>query len=75
MRGKPAPETDSRDSVRITPAHAGKTPYITYEVATDRDHPRACGENKLRLLHADVRYGITPAHAGKTYQRTAYRLL
>ena len=30
-------------TVRITPAHAGKTFFEKYELDQDEDHPRACG--------------------------------
>ena len=32
-------------SVRITPAHAGKTITFVSSIEIVRDHPRACGEN------------------------------
>ena len=50
MRGKPAPATDSRDSVRITPADAGKTKTNQRTAKHDEDHPRGCGENVLFAL-------------------------
>ena len=45
MRGKLA--LGGRRPLRagITPAHAGKTPYIQQSWAGLQDHPRACGEN------------------------------
>ena len=52
----------------ITPAGAGKTPYITYEVATDRDHPRRCGENCAEQ-HAVMKFeGSPPQVRGKLSQ-------
>ena len=54
MRGKPCHGLHSSDRRGITPADAGKTPYITYEVATDRDHPRGCGENPCGLDRTNI---------------------
>ena len=49
MRGK-----RSRNIVRvalcgITPAHAGKTLCLEAVDSVEQDHPRACGENRMRL--------------------------
>ena len=45
MRGKLAPRQYIIRNVRITPAHAGKTPVGIVSDGRPEDHPRACGEN------------------------------
>ena len=64
-RGKACDFPFSFISIRITPAHAGKS-YI-YCILTDfiQDHPRTRGEKALPLYVLTVACGITPAHAGK----------
>ena len=44
MRGKEQLPANSRDRVRITPAHAGKRRRRCRRRYRPRDHPRACGE-------------------------------
>ena len=65
MRGKPRPRRPYMTRFRITPAHAGKTDPGILSVRVLRDHPRACGENKMCpapcLLHA----GSPPRMRGK----------
>ena len=45
MRGKLALPSAIGTATRITPADAGKTPWIGTIVEQKRDHPRGCGEN------------------------------
>ena len=45
MRGKPAKYFILPTNSGITPAHAGKTTKPPTKKLTERDHPRACGEN------------------------------
>ena len=67
MRGKPAPATDSRDSVRITPADAGKTRNRACAARQARDHPRGCGENlSAGITRKSVR-GSPPRMRGKLH--------
>ena len=65
MRGKLAVDAAPARNSRITPADAGKTPYITYEVATDRDHPRGCGENHSHEKCSRQWAGSPPRMRGK----------
>ena len=44
MRGKGTPSRTRRPSLRITPAHAGKSTGGTSSFSEFGDHPRACGE-------------------------------
>ena len=48
MRGKHHIEVDIVGSVRLIPAHAGKTSRTAEAWSPNRAHPRACGENCLR---------------------------
>ena len=45
MRGKRLNQPIRRQSRRITPADAGKTPPLSQICRHDKDHPRGCGEN------------------------------
>ena len=47
MRGKRSIWLNYANAMRITPAHAGKTPTILPIVPKAPDHPRTCGENTL----------------------------
>ena len=50
---------------RITPAHAGKTSARTPCRRCARDHPRACGENRVFLVYLDHIQGSPPRMRGK----------
>ena len=65
MRGKLSLFSSWRPSIRITPAHAGKTLNLNVEVITKKDHPRACGENQTTLSHAYKNLGSPPRMRGK----------
>ena len=69
MRGKPALTTGSAASRRITPAHAGKTGRIHAVEMVFRDHPRACGENSLKVSTRQHRRGSPPRMRGKPHGR------
>ena len=45
MRGKPLKAVLYLHTLRITPAHAGKTYGLLVVASGCADHPRACGEN------------------------------
>ena len=45
MRGKLTCFLPSKQTERITPADAGKTPYGDPIYYDGKDHPRGCGEN------------------------------
>ena len=54
-----------RGSVRITPAHAGKSPSSLATSTCWRDHPRACGEKKRLTGSTFGRMGSPPHTRGK----------
>ena len=49
----------------ITPAGAGKTYMFFRACATNRDHPRRCGENTLSGLNSSKAKGSPPQVRGK----------
>ena len=67
MRGKLKVATVLPFGVRITPADAGKTSYTADSSGYAKDHPRGCGENKIKGSTLAGAYRITPADAGKTF--------
>ena len=67
MRGKPHGRPNPKATVRITPAHAGKTNCGNDSTCGLQDHPRACGENAPSCVIDALATRITPAHAGKTH--------
>ena len=52
----------------ITPAHAGKTELDFQVAARMQDHPRACGENCVRLFVSLIQTGSPPRMRGKQTQ-------
>ena len=48
MRGKVSRRSASSFSLRITPAYAGKSPVHQAHCKQGQDHPRLCGEKKLK---------------------------
>ena len=65
MRGKvPSPEK-GEPTLRITPAHAGKRPASPRARRGRRDHPRTCGEKRLRRQCARRSKGLPPHMRGK----------
>ena len=51
MRGKVDERSHENVEVRITPACAGKSLFLSIRTIFDQDHPRMCGE-KLPLVLA-----------------------
>ena len=65
MRGKEGDELGLGQTIRITPAYAGKSKSLPSLHIGSRDHPRACGKKRVVAGgHVEV-YRITPACAGK----------
>ena len=65
MRGKVFFRKAHDESLRITPAHAGKSVYGTCAYADDEDHPRPCGE-KVPLHQNQMKTtGSPPPMRGK----------
>ena len=57
-----------RGSVRITPAHAGKSRHIVGKRIDERDHPRTRGEKPMATLTSTARTGSPPHTRGKGVQ-------
>ena len=70
MRGKRRNSSLTPHLLRITPAHAGKTPMSFFSCSYSPDHPRACGENVSARFCQSVSIGSPPRMRGKHY--TAY---
>ena len=51
MRGKLVNELSTVLTIRITPAHAGKTSSLVHLQVFLPDHPRTCGENTSEMLY------------------------
>ena len=65
MRGKQWRDLYDTDSLRITPAHAGKTAVPFALDDPFEDHPRACGENALKTKDLISSKGSPPRMRGK----------
>ena len=60
-----------RGSVRITPAHAGKSPQISMRILPQRDHPRTRGEKTSSLSSCHFSVGSPPHTRGKDHRSTS----
>ena len=65
MRGKVAPSTPKRKTMRITPAYAGKSPKANCISGGIEDHPRLCGEKCLLPVRLPLFGGSPPPMRGK----------
>ena len=65
VRGKPASELQQSQGAGLIPARAGKTDRRAGLARQLRAHPRACGENNLRLSSVDGPPGSSPRVRGK----------
>ena len=65
MRGKLYDLKAKLDEAGLIPAHAGKTVKVQLNAFYYKAHPRACGENRLRLLKAHGATGSSPRMRGK----------
>jgi len=65
MRGKAAARKAPQEKIGITPAHAGKSVCMDFQMYLVQDHPRACGE-KFSECNRDVQdWGSPPRMRGK----------
>ena len=64
MRGKVI-SSRSDIAIRITPAHAGKSPELNEIETTTINHPRTCGEKSIILTSSAFPYGSPPHMRGK----------
>ena len=65
VRGKQRENSNSRKSLGITPAGAGKTLVMSTNEIYYEDHPRRCGENAVHLEIIAQRKGSPPQVRGK----------
>ena len=73
MRGKQNSRYMHRSNLGITPAHAGKTYFLSQFLRLNRDHPRACGENTNLETFSGNKKGSPPRMRGKRSQRNYLR--
>ncbi len=67
MRGKPLSASTHHRVYRITPADAGKTEIVSQSPRDAEDHPRGCGENRVRLKEHLCGLGSPPRMRGKPF--------
>ena len=65
MRGKLLDVRGQHVAPGITPAHAGKTARSAWRFMAAKDHPRACGENRIRAQFVPACPGSPPRMRGK----------
>ena len=65
MRGKHDARHGDFYERGITPADAGKTPYLSLFSFIFQDHPRGCGENTLTVRNCPADRGSPPRMRGK----------
>ena len=66
VRGKSERGHPVSDDARLIPARAGKIGGSGRDRRRRRAHPRACGENDLRRIHASLTEGSSPRVRGKS---------
>ena len=65
MRGKELLAADDLQTLRITPACAGKRSLHSFQAASPWDHPRVCGEKLMPAMSALLVVGSPPRVRGK----------
>ena len=65
MRGKEKADEKVRHTLRITPAHAGKSSACRDRISGLWDHPRACGEKISGTMLITMHPGSPPRMRGK----------
>ena len=75
MRGKHDRRDKEERTLRITPAHAGKTQAHTCNTFRRSDHPRACGENASTNAKVLILHGSPPRMRGKLTTGSALSLI
>ena len=68
MRGKAEPDCVGALEGGITPAYAGKSVKVNEPDCLPRDHPRVCGEKRLRAAPSHPITGSPPRMRGKVPQ-------
>ena len=67
MRGKEGDELGLGQTIRITPAYAGKSKSLPSLHIGSRDHPRVCGEKVFASISILVAQGSPPRVRGKVF--------
>ena len=67
VRGKGAVRAAGLDDLRITPACAGKSSFLSGCTRMPRDHPRMCGEKSKQIPRLFYKLGSPPHVRGKEY--------
>ena len=65
MRGKASGGVSVQPFAGITPAYAGKSPFVLSLSPARRDHPRVCGEKSFFAMEPFTAYGSPPRMRGK----------
>ena len=65
MRGKDKKYLAGYARTGITPAHAGKSPNVTWDTRPSEDHPRPCGEKNGIIGRVIYFKGSPPPMRGK----------
>ena len=74
MRGKVSVFWVSSLILRITPAHAGKSPVWRLHLLPRTDHPRVCGEKSPPSMRVCSVAGSPPRMRGKGSKGETYRM-
>ena len=64
-RGKVVLVENGAGQVRITPAHAGKSPWTAPKRQRNGDHPRTRGEKAMGIMVEEIKLGSPPHTRGK----------
>ena len=64
MRGTPVASVTIRSMAGIIPAYAGNTHVWPTRPASDRDHPRVCGEHSALCISSSISWGSSPRMRG-----------
>ena len=65
MRGKAEGKAEIARTLRITPAHAGKSVFHGFCAVEIQDHPRTCGEKYRMMPPVTIMLGSPPHMRGK----------
>ena len=50
----------AKNRKRITPACAGRTPFLNFSIFLPQDHPRVCGKNLYKIVKSIQKVGSPP---------------
>ena len=60
VREEPLSTSAADPSNGITPACAGRTFHLFFQICYTRDHPRVCGKNSIFLVNSSISLGSPP---------------